>query len=214
MLKVWGRRNSFNVQKVMWLIGELGLAHEHVDAGGPFGIVNEPFFLAMNPHGRVPLIEDKGEVIWESHSILRYLAASYGGGRFWQATPAERSRWDRWVDWSQASLHRDFLDLFWSFYRTPERQRDWTLIKSHLQLTNTHFSMLDRHLSTCRFIAGDELSLADITIGATLYRYFELEIDRPPLPHLEAWYVELGNRPAYRQHVMVPFDDLRGRLSQ
>jgi glutathione S-transferase len=214
MLKVWGRRNSFNVQKVMWLIGELDLPHEHIDAGGPFGIVNEPFFLAMNPHGRVPLIEDKGDVVWESHSILRYLAASHGGGRFWEPKPAERSRWDRWVDWSQFALHRDFLDLFWSFYRTPEEQRDWSLIKAHLQLANAHFSMLDRHLSDRDFMVGSDLTLADITIGATLYRYFELQIDRPALPHLEAWYVRLGNRPAYRQHVMVPFDDLRGRLRQ
>jgi glutathione S-transferase len=214
MLKVWGRRNSFNVQKVMWLIDEMDLPHEHIDAGGPFGIVNEPFFLAMNPHGRVPVIDDNGTVVWESHAILRYLAASYGSGRFWEATPAARSQWDRWVDWSQFALHRDFLDLFWSFYRTPAEQHDWSLIKSHLQLANTHFAMLDRHLSGRDFMVGSDLSLADITIGATLYRYFELQIDRPALPRLEAWYVALGNRPAYRQHVMVPFDDLRGRLRQ
>jgi glutathione S-transferase len=214
MLKVWGRRNSFNVQKVMWLIGELDLPHERIDAGGPFGQVNEPFFLAMNPHGRVPVIEDNGQVVWESHAILRYLAATHGIDRFWEAAPVARSQWDRWVDWSQATLHRDFLDLFWSFYRTPEQQRDWSLIKTQLQLSNTHFARLDRHLSNRAFIIGDGLSLADITIGAILYRYFELEIERPSLPHLEAWYARLGDRPAYRQHVMVPFDDLRGRLSQ
>lgn len=140
MLKVCGRRNSFNVQKVMWLIGELDLPHQHIDAGGSFGLVNEPSFLAMNPHGRVPVIDDGGAVSRESHSILRYLAASYGAGRFWQSDAAARSAWDRWMDWSQASLHRDFLDLFWSFYRTPEPQRDWNLIRSHLALTNAHFS--------------------------------------------------------------------------
>ena len=214
MLKVWGRRNSFNVQKVMWLIGELDLSHEHINAGGSFGLVNEPAFLAMNPHGRVPVIEDDGAVIWESHAILRYLAATYGRGRFWQEEAAVRSQWDRWMDWSQASLHRDFLDLFWSFYRTPPEQHDAALIKSHLGLTNAHFARLDAHLSHHAFMTGDALSLADITIGATLYRYFELEIERPSLPHLEAWYRKLGDRPAYRQHVMVPFDDLRGRLSQ
>jgi glutathione S-transferase len=214
MLKVWGRRNSFNVQKVMWLIGELDLPHERIDAGGPFGLVNDPFFLAMNPHGRVPVIVDDDTVVWESHAILRYLAATHGIGRFWETTPAARSLWDRWVDWSQATLHRDFLDLFWSFYRTPEEQRDWPLIKTQLQLSNTHFARLDRHLSNRAFIVGDELSLADITIGAILYRYFELEIERPSLPQLEAWYARLGDRPAYRRHVMVPFDDLRGRLSQ
>ncbi|HVI87955.1 MAG TPA: glutathione S-transferase family protein [Dongiaceae bacterium] len=214
MLKVWGRRNSFNVQKVMWLIGELDLPHEHIDAGGSFGLVNEPAFLAMNPHGRVPVIEDNGTAIWESHAILRYLAATYGAGHFWQADAVSRSQWDRWMDWSQASLHRDFLDLFWSFYRTPEPQRDWNLIKTHLKLTQEHYALLDRHLAGRRFMVGDTLSLADITIGATLYRYFELEIERSPLPHLEAWYASLCRRPAYRQHVMVPFGELRGRIVQ
>lgn len=214
MLKVWGRRNSFNVQKVMWLIGELDLSHAHINAGGSFGLVNEPAFLAMNPHGRVPVIENSGAVIWESHTILRYLAATYGAGRFWQEDAASRSQWDRWMDWSQASLHRDFLDLFWSFYRTPEPQRDWNLIKTHLGLTNDHFALLDRHLVGRGFMVGDSLSLADITIGATLYRYFELEIERPSLPHLEAWYASLCRRQPYRQHVMVPFDELRGRVAQ
>jgi glutathione S-transferase len=214
MLKVWGRRNSFNVQKVMWLIGELDLPHEHVNAGGPYGVVNEPAFLAMNPHGRVPVIEDGGAAIWESHTILRYLAATYGSGRFWQEDAASRSHWDRWMDWSQASLHRDFLDLFWSFYRTPEPQRDWPLITAHLKLTNGHYALIDRHLAGRDFMVGNRLSLADITVGATLYRYFELEIERPSLPHLEAWYAALGQRPAYRQHVMVPFEDLRGRVIQ
>jgi len=214
MLKVWGRRNSFNVQKVMWLIGELDLPHEHVNAGGPYGVINEPAFLAMNPHGRVPVIEDDGVTIWESHTILRYLAASYGRGRFWQEDAASRSHWDRWMDWSQASLHRDFLDLFWSFYRTPEPKRDWTLINTHLKLTNAHYALLDRHLAERDFIVGDKPSLADITVGATLYRYFELDIERPSLPHLEAWYDALGQRQAYRQHVMVPFDELRGRITQ
>ena len=97
MLKVWGRRNSFNVQKVMWLIGELDLPHEHINAGGSFGLVNEPAFLAMNPHGRVPVIADDGSVIWESHAILRYLAATYGAGHFWQADAVSRSQWDRWM---------------------------------------------------------------------------------------------------------------------
>ncbi|HVJ34514.1 MAG TPA: glutathione S-transferase [Terriglobia bacterium] len=214
MLKVWGRRNSFNVQKVMWLIGELDLPHAHINAGGSFGLVNEPAFLAMNQHGRVPVIEDDGTIIWESHTILRYLAATYGAGRFWQDNAASRSHWDRWMDWSQASLHRDFLDLFWSFYRTPEPQRDRNLIKALLKLTNDHFDLLDRHLTGRHFMVGDTLSLADITIGATLYRYFELEIERPALSSLEAWYASLCQRPAYRQHVMVPFDELRGRVIQ
>jgi glutathione S-transferase len=125
MLKVWGRRSSFNLQKVMWLVGELGLPHEHIPAGGDFGLNDTPEFLAMNPHGRVPVIDDDGTVVWESQTILRYLAAKYGRGRFWSDDPGERSLAERWMDWSQASLQADFLmGVFWGFYRTPEAQRN------------------------------------------------------------------------------------------
>src|ERR1700756_5122005 len=78
MLRIWGRRSSFNVQKVMWLTGELGLQHEHIEAGGRFGGLDDPAFLAMNPHGRVPVIRDEAATVWGSHAILRYLAARHG----------------------------------------------------------------------------------------------------------------------------------------
>src|SRR5215475_5358833 len=92
MLKIWGRRSSFNVQKVMWLIGELELVHRHIDAGGRFGGLDDPAFLAMNPHGRVPVIADGDAVVWESHTILRFLAARYGRDRFWSDEPSSRAR--------------------------------------------------------------------------------------------------------------------------
>ena len=98
MLKVWGGRNAFNVQKVMWAIGELGLEHSHVDAGGAFGGLDDPAFLEMNPHGRVPVIDDGGTVIWESHAIIRYLGARHGPRSLWPEDPSERSLADRWMD--------------------------------------------------------------------------------------------------------------------
>ena len=109
MLKVWGRRSSFNVQKVMWLVGELGLEHEHIDAGGSFGGLDTPDFLAMNPHGRVPVIRDGEVTVWESHAVLRYLAARHGAGQFWPDDPAMRAAIDGWMDWSQTALQPDFL---------------------------------------------------------------------------------------------------------
>jgi hypothetical protein len=110
MLKIWGRRSSFNVQKVMWLIGELDLAHEHIDAGGSFGGLDSPAFLAMNPHGRIPVIRDDDATVWESHAVFRYLAARYGAGRFWSNDPAVRAGVDGWMDWSQTALQPDFLN--------------------------------------------------------------------------------------------------------
>jgi glutathione S-transferase len=212
MLKVWGRRNSFNVQKVMWLVGELGLDHEHIDAGGSFGGLDTPEFLRMNPHGRIPVIDDDGTIVWESHSIVRYLSAKYGRGSLWREDPAERSRADRWMDWSQATLQRDFMDLFWGFYRTPEAQRDQAHINNLIARCADHFGILDRHLAANPYLAGESFTMGDIPAGTSLYRYFELEIERPPLPNVSAWYGRLRNRPPYRQHVMLPFADLRGRL--
>jgi glutathione S-transferase len=213
MLKVWGRRSSFNVQKVMWLVGELGLAHRHIDAGGGFGGLDTPEFLAMNPHGRVPVIRDDHATVWESHAILRYLAARHGEGSFWSSDPAVRAGVDGWMDWSQTALQPDFLmGVFWGFYRTPERQRNWPAIRAALARCATDFGKLDRLLEGRSFLLGDALTLADITAGTSLYRYFELEIERPPLPQVERWYRTLQGRAAFRDHVMIPFDELRGRL--
>jgi glutathione S-transferase len=213
MLKVWGRRSSFNTQKVLWLVGELGLAHEHIPAGGSFGRRDEPAFRAMNPHGWVPVVEDGAHAIWESHTILRYLAAKYGHGRFWSDDPAARAAAEGWMDWSQTALQPAFLTgVFWGFYRTPEAQRDWPAISRSLERCAGHFRLLDGLLGTRPYLAGAQLSLADIPVATCLYRYYELEIDRPDLPNLRAWYERLQQRPAYREHVMLPFDELRGRL--
>jgi glutathione S-transferase len=147
MLKVWGRRSSFNVQKVMWLVGELGLAHEHIDAGGDFGGLDAPAYLAMNPHGRVPVIQDGDATVWESHAILRYLAARHGAGPFWSYDPVARARVDGWMDWSQTALQPDFLiGVFWGFFRTPEDKRNWPAIRSALARCVADFEKLERLL--------------------------------------------------------------------
>lgn len=226
MLTIWGRRSAFNVQKVLWFVGELGLVHEHIPAGGSFGVNDTDDFLAMNPHGRVPVIKDEdGTVVWESHTILRYLAARHGCPRFWDEDPARRSLAERWMDWSQASLQPAFLTgVFWNFYRTPEAQRNGKLIRENLDLCGQYFRLLDGVLRERPFLAGDDFTLADIPAGTCLYRYFELEpeIGRPAngrpaderleIPHVESWYARLRQRPAYRTHVMIPFGELRGRL--
>lgn len=213
-LKIWGRRSSLNVQKVMWLVGELDIPFEHLPAGGDLGGLNEPGFLALNPHGRVPVIQDGEAVVWESQAILRYLAATYGREAFWSDSPAERSQFDRWMDWSQSSFQPDFLNgVFWGFYRTPEHLRDMRAVKTKIERCSAYMRLLDQALGERPFLVGNTLSLADIPVGTSLYRYFNLDIDRPNVPHVEAWYARLQQRPAYREHVMLPFDDLKGKLS-
>ncbi len=213
-LKIWGRRSSFNIQKVLWLVGELGLSHQHIPAGGDHGGLDDPSFLAMNPHGRVPVINDDGVVVWESHAILRYLAARYGGPAWWPETPAARVVADGWMDWAQTALQRDFLTgVFWGWYRTPEAQRDNRAVEVALSACARHFKLLDKILTDRPFLSGDAIGLADIPAGTHLYRYSELEIDRPKTPNVEAWCARLQERAAYRDAVMVPFDEMKGRLT-
>ncbi|WP_198588816.1 glutathione S-transferase N-terminal domain-containing protein [Alloalcanivorax mobilis] len=139
---VWGRRSAFNVQKVLWLLDELALAYQHRDAGGEFGGLDEPAFLALNPHGRVPVLQDGAVVVWESHAILRYLAAQYGDADLWGPSPAQRSLADRWMDWSQTTLQPAFMALFAAFYRTPAEHHDARRIAEAVAECERHFELL------------------------------------------------------------------------
>ncbi len=169
---VWGRHCSFNVQKVLWTLDELGLQYEHHNAGGSFGGLDTPEFLAMNPHGQVPVIKDGSATVWESNSIIRYLSASYGVGTLWQASPEERSLADRWIDWSATALQPSFMRLFWGYYRTPADRRNHQGIESARTACLKHYRTLDVHLSKHRYLAGDQFSMADIPAGTSLHRYF------------------------------------------
>ena len=213
MITLWGRRSAFNVQKVLWFIEELGLDHTQIDAGGDYGGLEDPGFLAMNPHGRVPVLRDGEAVIWESQTILRYLAARYGSPKFWSDDPAKRAAVEQWMDWSQTSLQPAFLTgVFWGHYRTPRAQRDEAAIGRNLRQTNACLRLIDEHLADNSFLAGEDFTLADIPAGTHLFRYFGIDISRPKLPHVQDWYERLCNRAAYRKHVMLDFSDMYGRL--
>ncbi len=213
MLTVYGRRSSFNVQKVLWFLHEIDREFCHIELGGDFGGLDTDGYRRMNPHGKVPFIDDCGTYVWESHAVLRYLAAAYGAGRFWNETPADRAPVDQWMDWSQTALQPAFLTgVFWGFYRTPEPQRNTEAVNRRILECAGYFRLLDAQLEGQNFLLGDTLSLADIPIGTHLYRYFSLDIDRPRVANVEKWYRRLRERPGFAKHVMVPFEELYGRL--
>ena len=211
MLKIWGRSTSANVQKVLWMVDEIGLAYERIDAGGRFGGLDTPAYRALNPNSRVPTIEDGGAVVWESNAILRYLAARYSEGDLWDRDPGARAQVDQWMDWMQTTLAPDYYGLFWAAVRTPPERRNLAAIKQHARELGEHYRLLDSLLAGRAFLLGDRLSLADIAIGVTLYRYHEMDVERPALANFAAWYARLGQRPAFRKNVMTSFDELRGR---
>jgi len=210
MLRLWGRTSSINVQKVLWTLGEIDVAFEHIEVGGRFRGLDTAAFLAMNPHGRIPVIEDGDRAFWESNAIVRYLCARYASGLLSPEDPAERAECDQWMDWQTNTLQPALMGFFWGWYRTPEPQRDPVRNATLLAATHAAFGALDGELAGRDL---DRLTMDEIPMGALLYRYFTLEIDRPRHPRLEAWYGALSQRAAYRDAVMRPYDELKGRLA-
>jgi glutathione S-transferase len=201
MLKIWGRKNSINVQKVMWAVGEIGLKHERIDAGMAFGRTKEPAFLKMNPNGLVPVIEDGDFVLWESNVIVRYLAARYGDDNLWPEDPVHRAESDKWMDWVVTALNPAIFPAFWGLVRTPPEQRDKAAIEASRDKTAEMLKIIDSHLAHRLFVAGPTLSMGDIPLGCFVNRWFALPIDRPALPHLANYFERLKQRPAFVTHV-------------
>ena len=212
MIELWGRPNAYNVQKALWILRELGLEFIHYDVGSRRGDLDTPEFLALNPHGRIPVIRDNDAVVWESNSIVRYLAARYDPVTLWPPEPLARSCAERWMDWELDKLQPDFIDLFWGFYRTPAESRDHRLIDAARQKCAQHFRQLDRHLERQPFVAGESFTMGDIPCGICLYRYFEMGLDVEKPAGVMQWYGRLSQREAYRNTIMTPFDELKGRV--
>jgi len=204
MLKIWGRTNSVNVKKVLWCAEELGIAYERVDAGGPFGVVGEPAYRALNPNGLVPVIEDDGLVLWESNVIVRYLAAKHQAFHLCPAGAAERARLEMWMDWVASTIMEPYRQLFWNTVRLAPEQRDHAAAEKGLRELQGLLAIADEALSRQRFLSGEALGVADIPLGCIAYSWFNMPIERPDLPHLHAWYQGLTERAAYQKSVMIP----------
>jgi glutathione S-transferase len=203
MLKIWGRTNSINVQKVMWTVAELGLRFERRDAGMMHGVVNEPWYGELNPNRLVPAIDDDGVVLWESNVIVRYLAAKHAAGILMPTDLATRARAEMWMDWQQTALP-GFGPLFVALIRTPPEQRDMAAIRANQESTEKGLRLLDQYLSNRSTMIADHLTVADIPLGCVAYRWYALPIERPELANLRAWYERLTQRPAFAEHVMLP----------
>ena len=202
MPKIWGRANSSNVKKVLWLCEELGVPYERVDAGGAFGVVGTPEYRAMNPNGLVPVVQEGDLTLWESNTILRWLAATHGQGRFWHEDAGRRARVEMWMDW-QLSLAGPFREVAWGLVRTPPEKRDMPAIEKALVALRALFAIADGHLASRRYMSGDTFGLADIALGPMAYVWFELSIERPATPNLDRWYAELQMRPAWAKVVAI-----------
>ena len=211
MLTVWGRKTSSNVQALMWCIGELGLPYERHDAGHRYGGTDTPSFLAMNPNGTVPVLRDgAGEPIWETGAILRYLAARYGSAPFWPRADVARARIDQWAEWAKINITLGFTaPIFWRVVRTAPADQDPVAIGQAVAKLDKLLDIAEAQLSRAAFLAGDDFTLADIQFGHVLFRYFDISIARRPRPALRRYYDSLAMRPAFREHVMLSYEELR-----
>lgn len=203
-IRVYGRKNSINVQKVVWCCAELGLPFERIDRGGEFGGTATPEYRAMNPTGRVPTIDDNGFVLWESNAIVRYLSAKYGLGTLCPQDEQARASADRWMDWQLVTLWRTLQPAFLGLVRTPPAQRNADTIEAARKQAAELFALLDAHLAGKTYVIGDAFSMGDIPLGVTAQRWYGLDIARPPLPALGRWYQRLQERPAFMRHVNLP----------
>lgn len=204
MLKIWGRLSSVNVQKVVWCADELGLAYERVDVGGKFGGNDTPEYLAMNPNGLVPVLEEDGFVLYESNAIVRYLAACDPAARLWPRDLRERADVDRWMEWQSTSYTQAMTAIFWQLIRTPEAQRDAKAIEASRQKCERLTRILDAHLERREWLAAGRFSTADIVVGCAVHRWLHLPIDHAPCPNVRRWYETLKARPASRQVTLQP----------
>jgi glutathione S-transferase len=203
MLKIWGRANSINVQKVLWCCAELGLPFERIDAGMKFGVNNTPEYKAMNPNGLIPTIDDDGFVLWESQAIVRYLARKHGFGSLCPADPKTCADADRWMDWYATTPWPNLQPIFWNLVRTPPEQRNMTLVAELTKKVAAAMVTLEAQLAGRSYITGETFTMGDIPIGCAIMRWLNLPLTREPQPNIEAYYKRLQTRPAYRQWANV-----------
>jgi glutathione S-transferase len=202
VLKIWGGKGSGNVQKVLWCCGELGLAFEREDVGGTDRRHKSPEFLALNPNGLIPTIDDDGFVLWESNVIVRYLSAKHGLGTLCPLDLQRRADADRWMDWQQTTIAQPMGVLYRALVRKPRNEIDPEQVEAALRRAGAAWTILDGQLATRPFVAGAELTMGDIALGNAIHRWFRLPIERPALPHLASWYARVSERPAYQQHIV------------
>jgi len=207
MLTLLGRPNSSNVKKVLWTLEELGLVYENIKIGGSFGGLDDPAYLALNPNGKVPTLRDDDLVLWESNTIIRYLAARYGKGFLWLDDSGTRAQGEKWMDWGASMLFPAFHTILFHTLRLPQPQRDPAMITRAVQDFEKALAIMEHEFERYPWLSGENFGLGDIVCGVLVYYYYEMNLRRnASFPQVEAWYQRLQARPAYVKTVMIPID--------
>ena len=204
MFKIWGRITSINVRKAVYAAQELGLDFERIDAGGVFGIVKTPEYIALNPNSVVPTLVEGDFVLWESNVIVRYLCAKHSLGKLYPTDLQERFNAERWMDWQQTTFSPSGRDAFWQLIRVPEAERDMKKVEASIASTEVLLDRLENHLSHNVFVAGANMTMADIPLTCEVHRWYGLPIPHKPRPIIEAWYAKMLARPGAKNVLTLP----------
>jgi len=205
MLEIWGRKNANQVIQVLWTISELGMEHKRYSIGTSAGDLDTAQYKSLNPNSKIPTIRDNGFVMWESHAIIRYLARQYGFGGLYPEDPQKAAISDQWMTWSSDGFMGAFFPVFWQLVRTEESQRNYNHIAEMAKQSAELLKVLEGHLVNNNFVAGNDFTYGDIPLGVLIHKYFVLDIKRPSMPGIEAWYERLTNRTPFQEHAMQPF---------
>ncbi|OZI64913.1 glutathione S-transferase family protein [Bordetella genomosp. 4] len=195
MLTILGKQSSINVRKVLWACAELGLPFQQEDWGSGFRDIDTDAFRALNPNAMVPVLIDGDFVLWESNSILRYLANRYGDGALYPVEATARARVDQWLDWQASDLNRAWSYAFMSLVRRSPDHGDSTQIQISLRSWTRFMLVLEGRLTeTGAYVAGPDFSLADIAVGLSVQRWLQTPFDRPHLEAVQVYYQRLEQR--------------------
>lgn len=206
MITLWGRNNSTNVKKVLWVLEELELPFEQIQAGLQHGVNNTQDYLAMNPNGLVPLLKDDAtdSLLWESNAIIRYLAAQYGQSKLWIEEPAKRAQMEKWMEWANSTLTPSHRKILMGFVRTPPEKRDNAAIEAAVKESETLFAIMDNALADQAWFSGESFGLADIAIAPFVYNMLNSGLTWQTHSNLERWYQQLTELPSFQKVVMIP----------
>lgn len=194
MIRILGRSTSGNVQKVLFLLEEIGLKYAREDYGRQFNNTNTDAYRKLNPTMKVPTLVDDDLVSWESHSILRYIAARHAA-HLTGATPAERTHVERWMDWNLGALNTPYVAVF-KDARKPEAERSADFAAQSADLV-AQLKILDGSITGKSWFALDRLTLADICLAPIVVRCLGFPVEKPALPELTRWMKAIEGRPAF-----------------
>ena len=201
MLKIYGYAASINVRKVLWVCDELGLSFDREDWGGAFRPTSDPQFKALNSAGMVPVINDDGVIVWESNTIVRYLASSRGRTDLLPVQPAARAQVEQWMDWQGSDFNNSWRVAFQGLVRKNPAFQDPKAIEASLGQFSTMVGIVDAQLArTGAYIAGDGFTAADIAIGLSLRRWHSIPVTRPRYPNVERYYEKLLMRSGFQRY--------------